>query len=246
MTPDVQHALLLVGFFAVAVGYSAVGHGGASGYLALLAFTAMPSKESSTLSLAMNVFVSLIAFLLFRRAKHFDWSLTWPFILGSVPMAFLGGSMKLSDHLHQWILGVVLLYAGITLLAKKPPESTELVPASIPWRIAAGAGIGLLSGMVGVGGGIFLSPLIILLRWGDIKKTATISALFIFLNSIAGLVARGGSSLTVIQLHSDTILVASIGALLGAWLGSHKVPDLSLRRLLGVVLLMAVIKLIVR
>lgn len=194
----------------------------------------------------MNIVVSLIAFLLFRRAKHFDWQLTWPFLLGSVPMAYLGGRVKLSDNLHQWVLAVVLLYAGITLLVRKPSASEVLKEPPIVWRILSGAGIGLLSGMVGVGGGIFLSPLIVLLKWTDVKKTASISALFIFFNSIAGLIARGASSLPIIQNHADTLVVASVGALLGAWFGSHKVQDLGLKRLLGVVLLFAVIKLIVR
>ena len=246
MTPDIQHALLLCGLFLVAVAYSAVGHGGASGYLALLAFTAMPTKEASTLSLGMNVVVSFIAFVLFRRAKYFDWALAWPFLLGSVPMAFLGGSLKLSDSLHQWILAAVLLYAGITLLLRNPQESTDLVEVPITWRIATGVGVGLLSGMVGVGGGIFLSPLMILLKWADLKRTAAITALFILLNSVAGLAARSRSDLTTIPLHSDTLAIAIFGALLGAWLGSRKINDANLRKLLGVVLLFAVIKLTTR
>ncbi len=246
MTPDVQHFLLLCGFLFVAIAYSAVGHGGASGYLALLAFTAMPTKEASTLSLALNVIVSLIAFVMFSRAKHFDWRLAWPFILGSVPMSYLGGSLKLSDSLHEWILAIVLLYSGVTLILQKPPESCHLVEPPISWRILAGGAIGLVSGLVGVGGGIFLSPLILLLKWSEAKRTAAVTALFILVNSIAGLMARGSSIFTTIQNHSDSIMIACFGALLGAWFGSNRIPDSNLRKVLGVVLLFAVIRLLAR
>lgn len=239
------HDLLFVlGMLIVAVAYSCVGHGGASGYLALMAFSTVAAKDASVLALALNIVVSSVAFVLFNRAKHFDWSLAWPFLAGSIPFAFLGGSLKLSDHLHKYILAAVLIYAAAVLLIGPSREVFHERGPSLPIRISAGAGIGLVSGMVGVGGGIFLSPLMLLLGWADAKRTAATSSLFILVNSIAGLAARPPSTLELVSTHSVTIVAASIGALVGAWIGSQRMPNPILRRALGVVLLAGVIKLV--
>ncbi len=238
------HDLLFVlGMLIVAVAYSCVGHGGASGYLALMAFSTVATKDASVLALALNIVVSSVAFLLFKRGKHFDWSLAWPFLVGSVPFAFLGGTLKLSDHVHQWILAAVLIYAAGVLLIGPSKEGQVGQAPSRAVRMATGSGIGLVSGMVGVGGGIFLSPLMLLLGWADAKRTAATSSLFILVNSIAGLAARPPSSLNMVSSHWPTIVAASIGALVGAWIGSQRMPNPVLRRALGVVLLAGVVKL---
>lgn len=238
--------VFMVGALLVAVAYSAVGHGGASGYLALMAFTTMATKDASTLALAMNVAVSLIAFVLFQRARHFRWNLAWPFLLGSVPMAFIGGSLHVSGSLHKWLLAIVLLYAAIVLITQAPKPSEEPSEPNLWLQIGIGAGIGLLSGLVGVGGGIFLSPLILFFGWANAKQTAAVSSLFILLNSISGLAARSNTVGSIVSEHSVVLLVAVVGALVGSWIGANRMPDLGVRRLLGVVLLFAVVKLVVR
>lgn len=120
---ETNNPLFLLGVLIVALAYSAVGHGGASGYLALTAFTNMPGKDASALALAMNVAVSAIAFTLFRRAKYFDWRISWPLLLGSVPAAYIGGRLPLTDNIHEWVLATVLLYAALVLLIKLPQAS---------------------------------------------------------------------------------------------------------------------------
>ena len=238
--------LFLIGVLAVALAYSAVGHGGASGYLALLAFSTMAPKDASTLALFLNIGVSIIAFALFERAKHFEWSLAWPFLVGSIPLAFVGGSLKLSDSVHKWVLAGVLLYAAVTLLVRAPKPAKDIHPPIVPMQIGVGAAIGLLSGMVGVGGGIFLSPILLLMGWANAKKTAAVSALFILLNSAAGLLARPPSSLAIVQDYLPMLIIACVGAAAGAWSGARKMPDNAMRRTLGIAMLVAVAKSLVR
>ena len=238
--------VFLIGLLIVAVTYSSVGHGGASGYLALMAFTVLPARDASTIALTLNVGVSLIAFALFQRAKHFDWSLTWPFLLGSVPFAFLGGSLKIADKTHNLILAIVLLYAAVVLVVKAPHESDDRKELSRPICVMTGAFIGLLSGIVGVGGGIFLSPILILKGWANAKQTASVSALFILVNSCAGLAARPTSETGVVLPHLDLVAVSCLGAGIGAWIGAFRTPSPTLRRILSVVLLVAVFKLVTK
>lgn len=236
--------LFLAVIAVVALAYSAVGHGGASGYLAVMAFAGFAQKEASALALCMNLFVSAIAFVAFQRAKHFDGNLAWPFLVGSIPFAFLGGSLKLAGHIHAYILAGALLVASFWLIKGSPKASGASTPPKWPVAVAVGAGIGLISGIVGVGGGIFLSPLMILAGWADAKRTASISALFIFLNSGAGLAARGSGSWSVVESHWPMVGVGILGALFGAWLGANRIPNRALQIGLGIVLLLAVVKLI--
>lgn len=224
--------------------YSSVGHGGASGYLALIAFTAVATKDAAILALVMNVFVATISFVAFHRAKHFSWSLTWPFLAGSIPFAFLGGLLKLPERVYAVVLALALTLAAIRLVWQpKAAKEEELKPPPVGGGVAVGTGVGLLSGMVGVGGGIFLSPVMILAKWADAKQTSATAAIFIVCNSVAGLLARPINSV----LHTFTlwpVIVAGIGGAVGGSLvGANWVPKPWLRRTLSVVLIIAVVKL---
>ena len=235
---------LLVGVFAVALAYSMVGHGGASGYLALLAFTAIPSAVGATSALILNVFVAGITLVVFRRAKHFEWSLAWPLLLGSIPFAFLGGRLKFESRLQDLVLAVLLLFAAGVLLFRLPDRDGDCQPPVRPTLYSSGVGIGFLSGLAGVGGGIFLSPLMILKHWARPHTVAALSAGFIFANSLAGLSARPISLLQQSLAYWPLVLAGVFGALGGSVLGAHRVSSLGLRRALGLVLLLAVGKLI--
>ena len=237
-----------VGLVAViAALYSSVGHGGASGYLALLAFSTMATKETSVLALVMNCFVATVSFLAFQRAKHFTWTLAWPFLLGSIPFAFIGGSLRLSEKAFSVILAVALGLAALRLLWQiKADADIETKEVPVPLGAGVGAGIGLLSGMVGVGGGIFLSPVIILAKWADAKQTSSVAALFIILNSIAGLAARPWPAVVKTFDYWPLMVAGVCGAVGGSMLGANIVPNIWLRRCLGGVLVIAVVKLILK
>lgn len=240
---DPTSFLFLVGIFTVAFAYASVGHGGASGYLALMAFTGLTAIQSSTLALSMNLVVSAISFIAFGRAKHFDGSLAWPFLVGGVPLAFIGGLTRLSGDVYKIILAAVLAVVALVLIAGKPSESASPT-APRPWpSIAIGATLGWISGLVGIGGGVFLSPLLLLTGWADVKRTAAVSALFIFANSLAGLTARGATGLDTIGEFPMLVAIGATGALIGSGLGARKWSSDLLRRLLGVILIVAVYKL---
>jgi len=236
-------------FFFVAFLYSSVGHGGASGYLAILSFFAFAPQEMSTTALILNLLVSGIGFLSFYRAKHFSLSLTLPFLFTSIPGAFFGGTFSVSPRLYAFFLAGVLLFTAIRFILTKPiageqDTSPILKSPGLSIALPIGGGIGILSGIVGIGGGIFLSPLILIMKWADPKKTAASSACFIWINSLAGLsgrMVRGG--LEVGNL-SPLVITAFLGGILGSYWGANRFRGLTLRRILGLVLLIASFKLI--
>jgi len=233
---------IILAIFIVAVLYSSVGHGGASGYLAVMAFVAVAPNITRPTALLLNVFVASIAFFQFYRARHFDWKVFLPFAATSIPFAFVGGMINLPTTVYKSILGAVLILAALRLawnftLDKEPKEP------KIRLALIIGAIIGLLSGLVGVGGGIFLTPILLLMNWTETKKAAGISALFILVNSIAGLL---GNYAQVLQLPVNVwfwIIAAVGGGILGSTLGSRKFNSLTLRRVLAIVLLIAGVKL---
>jgi len=234
--------LLLLGFFWVAAAYSSVGHGGASGYLGLWAFTAYSTQLGATLALVLNVIVAGLTFVIFRRAKHFDWKLTWPFLIFSIPLAYLGGKFAHQAHWQSLVLTLVLTYAAISLVFK-PSQKTENPCAPTPFVSAmTGGSIGFVSGLVGVGGGIFLSPLMILLNWAKPHTVASLSAVFIFLNSLAGLAARPTELLQQSMEFWPLILAGVAGALLGSWFGAYQTSSRTLRVILALVLVVAAAK----
>lgn len=230
--------------FVVAFLYASVGHGGASGYLALMALYGVAPQEMKPTALFLNLFVSLTAFIQYYRGNHFKKEIFIPIALASIPFAFLGGMLSIDDHLYKKILGILLLLPIVRFFFFKNVEDDRLVPP-VKWiSILLGAFIGLLSGMIGIGGGIILSPILILLLWTNQKQTAAISAAFIFVNSLAGL---GGMLTQGITLTSNMILyivIAFSGGLLGAYLGSKKFNQDVLKYVLATVLLVAAYKLL--
>jgi len=238
---------------AAAMLYSSVGHGGASGYLAVMALFSFSPAMMRPTALILNICVSSITAFKFASMGFFSWSKFYPFAVASIPFAFIGGSLTLPAHFFKPVIGVVLIIAAF-LLARRPksvndfPEQNEQ-PISIPLALLLGALLGLLSGLTGVGGGIFLSPLLIFLKWGDVRQTAAISAMFILVNSTAGLGANLSQS-NASLLPSPIVLgalaiAAAAGGIAGARFGTNrKQSTLALRRVLAVVLIIAAAKMI--
>lgn len=242
MTATLVIALLI---FIAALLYSSVGHGGASGYLAVMALFLISPDVMKPTALALNLVVATVGTIRFARAGHFDWNVFWPFAVLSVPMAFLGGTMKLPGATYKIILGSVLLFAAWRLVVKSPTtDGHSLKRVSFPRALIFGGGIGFLSGLTGVGGGIFLSPLLLFLGWADVKKTAGVSVAFILVNSAAGLLGHVAS---VEKIPHEIVWwapAALLGGIIGAELGSRRLAPVTMRRLLSVVLIVAGVKML--
>ncbi len=239
-----MHELMFPIIFMVALAYSAVGHGGASGYLAVLALFGFAPSQMASSALVLNLLVSGTAFVAFWRSGFFKPKLFWPFAFASIPAAFVGGLIQIPAPLYGSLLFVALIFAAIRLLLSKPSlvgGEEDMIP---PYRLTVPIGliIGLVSGIVGVGGGIFLSPLFILMGWADSKRTAAVSAAFIWVNSAAGLFGHlHRQGLNLAELWPLT-LAAFLGGLLGSRLGSQRLHHLTLRRILAGVLGVAAYK----
>ncbi len=237
--------LFLGGIFLIAILYSSVGHGGASGYLAFMALLGFVPEVMRPSALILNVFVSSIAFITFTRNGHFKFKLLWPFIITSVPFAFLGGTFSIDTRIYKIILGVFLLFAIARMLIKVKNDKDFLKEINILYALLIGAFLGFFSGLIGIGGGIILSPIIILLGWATVKQTAAVSAVFILVNSLAGL---GGfflkSEMPDIQIMY-MIIAGLLGGLLGSYLGSFRIKENYLRYTLSLVLLLASVKLFI-
>jgi uncharacterized protein len=241
---DPSSITILAAIFAVAAMYSSVGHGGASGYLAVMALLAVVPEVIRPTALVLNLFVAGIGTYQFWRAGYFSWRTFWPFAVASIPFAFVGGMIHLPTHVYKIVLGLVLMIAAVRLAFRLASDAIIAAP-NIWIALAVGAGIGLLSGLVGVGGGIFLTPVLLLMNWSDTKTSAGVSALFIFVNSLAGLLGKNYAQ--VITLPPEAVMwvvAAIIGGLLGSTLGAKRFDSITLRRVLAGVLLFAGIKLI--
>ena len=227
----------------IALLYSSVGFGGATGYLAVMSLYGIEPQVMASTALVLNVLVAGISFITYFRAGHLRRDLLLPFIVTSIPAAFIGGSFKLADHIYSTLLYAVLTFVAIRLLffSKKQDEYQALHPVPFWLALIIGFIIGLLSGMVGIGGGIFLSPIIIYARWGNSKQAATVAAAFIVLNSISGLLGRlTGGTFAIDAFSMSLIPFGVIGALAGSWIGAQRISNLNLRRALGVVMSFAV------
>jgi len=239
-------ALLCFALLVVAALYASVGHGGASGYLAVLSLTTYATMEVAWLkqhAWVLNLLVAALAFHHYKKAGFFDFKFTLPFILASVPMAMLGGSLRVDGALYDTLLSLTLIWAAWRLL-RTPAAQEECREVSQPLALGVGAGIGLVSGIIGVGGGIFLSPILLLNRWATPKSAAATSACFIWLNSLAGL---GGAALSdQLALSWETLLpflaAVGIGGFLGARHGAQIAPQSAVRKLLVAVLVIAAAK----
>lgn len=233
-------------FFVVAMLYASVGHGGASGYLAILSFFAIMPKTMSTTALLLTLLVSALAFISFYRAGHFSTALTYPFLLTSIPAAFLGGMIHVPTATYALLLAGALSFAAFRLIIefRPTPVNATLKTPGLMVTLPIGAAIGLLSGIVGVGGGIFLSPVILLMHWADPKKTSATSACFIFVNALAGLAGRFLRGNFEIGMLAPFLIAAVLGGLVGSHLGANFFSGRTLQRVLGVVLIIAAYKLI--
>ena len=236
--------LFYVLLFFVAFAYASVGHGGASGYLALMALFSVTPEVMKPTALMLNLFVSLTSFIQFYRGKHFHWKIFLPFAIASIPMAFVGGKIHIDGTIYKHVLGVLLLIPIVRFLFFSNIQVTDTKKANIPLSLVIGACIGFLSGLKGIGGGIILSPILLLLRWTDQKQTAAISALFIFVNSLSGLAGQLTKGITFSADMYSYVAVAFVGGLCGAWLGALKFKQTILKNVLAVVLLVAAYKLL--
>jgi uncharacterized protein len=240
--------LLCVAFFVVATLYTTVGHAGASGYLAMMALVGLAPEVMRPTALTLNILVAAFTVYRFRQARFFSWAGLWPFLIGSVPFAALGGIQSLSRGTYYVAMGVVLLLAAAYLLwrafGSRPLMEERIVRVRKFPAVFIGAVLGFLSGLIGVGGGIFLSPILLMLGWAGAKTTAGISAPFILVNSAVALAA---GSLTVQTLPGELPLLAAAalgGAFLGTWLGLQRFRQKGLLATLATVMSLAGAKLI--
>ena len=240
-----EEVLIALALLVVAAMYSSVGHGGASGYLAVLSLTSFATMEEVWLkqqAWSLNLIVAAIAFYHYQRSGHHIPRITTVFVLASIPMAFAGGYFLIEGAIYDVLLSITLIWASVRLFradSNFDEESVENLPLS--QAVPAGAGIGLLSGIIGVGGGIFLSPLLLLKRWTTPKTAAATAALFIWLNSAAALTGSYLSGEWLVEI--DTIApfgsAVLIGGFIGSKLGADLIPQRAVRIVLVVVLMLA-------
>jgi len=232
-------------FFIVALLYSSVGHGGASGYLALFAIFGIVSPAVAPIALTLNIVVATTSFLIYRHSGYFSFRLLLPFIVSSIPAAFFGGWIRVTDEMFAVMLGSILLLTGLRLLFFRKVEQKLNVSGGIIWMmgIPIGLVLGGIAGMIGIGGGVFLSPVILLLGWADVKRTAAVSSAFIVLNSISGLtghIIRGNVIFEPLLIFGGVVIA---GGLIGSYMGAKRITQKQLQIALGIVLVIASLKL---
>jgi len=244
---DLLIALLASGMLVAAFVYASVGHGGASAYIAVMALAGVAPQEMRPIALVLNVVVSALGAFKFYRAGHFRWRLFWPFALVSIPAAYAGGAITLPGHWYKTVVGIVLVYAAWQLWrsARAGDEMREVREPPLLLAMLIGGGLGLLSGLTGVGGGIFLSPLLLIAGWAGTKQTSAVAAPFILVNSIAGLAGAFMVKSMTLPWHT-WILVGTVlvGGWFGAEYGSRRFANPLIRRVLAVVLAVAGAKMI--
>lgn len=227
----------------VAFLYAAVGHGGASGYLALMALWSFPVSMMKPTALVLNLFVAAVSFIAYARKGYFNWKLFTAFAIASIPLAFVGGMIEVDASIYKKILAVLLGFAILRMLGVFGKESEQIKEVPVWQGLLAGAAIGFFSGMIGIGGGIILSPLILIMGWGRMKEAAAVSAAFIWVNSAAGLAGHLSRGITIEPQAFILVGIALVGGLLGGYFGSIRLNNLALTRILAAVLIVACAKL---
>jgi uncharacterized protein len=240
---NTHFVLLFAAVVVIAFLYSSVGHAGASGYIAVMALFGLAPNVIRPTALVLNILVAIIGSFHFWRAGHFSWRLFWPFALLSVPAAYLGGYIRLPVAILRVVIGIVLLFSAARLFFRKR-DPDVVTPPSATIAVPIGAGLGLLSGLTGTGGGIFLTPLLLFCHWARTKQASAVSALFILVNSIAGLTGFVMAKQSVPKLALTLSAAAVIGGATGSYLGSRRFPVRTIAILLATVLVVAGCKLI--
>lgn len=239
-----QYELLFIaGIILIAFFYASVGHGGASGYLAMMALFGLAPDSIRFNALIMNMFVSGIAFISYYRAGYFKYRLVLPFLIGSIPFAYIGAQIIINPTVYKILLGVFLLIAVIRILFVKTGQGIPMHKPPIYLALVIGSVLGLISGIIGIGGGILLSPILILARYANTKEASAASAFFILLNSTSGLAGLPSQSVDI-QPHLVYWITAVMGAgFIGASIGSRSFSEYKLKLVLSIVLLTASLKL---
>lgn len=235
--------LFLITLPFVALLYASVGHGGASGYLALMALFSFAPEIMRPTALLLNLFVAGIAFYHYYKAGYFNKKLFFSFALSSVPFAFAGSMIEIDAGLYKKTLGVLLLFAILKMLYDFSNKKIQLKEVRLWQGLLLGGGIGFFSGLIGIGGGIILTPIILLFHWGDMKSAAAVSALFIWVNSGAGLIGQLSIGAEISREAFILVAIALIGGFIGSYYGSKKLNNSVLRYILAFVLTLASIKL---
>lgn len=235
---DMESWILFLGILLIAFLYSSVGHAGASGYIAVMALSSFPSQQIRPVTLSLNIAVAVLGGWNFIRAGHFSWKLLWPLALASIPLAFLGGYLRLPNHLLHLFLGCVLWGSALRFMIH-PREATVFHEPKRSFLLATGGVLGLLAGMTGTGGGIFLTPWMIWRKWAPTKTVAAVSVVFILLNSISGLAGYVTSVRSFPEVGWILLFAAGIGGWCGSRWGSRHYSPEWIQRLLAVVLLVA-------
>jgi hypothetical protein len=230
--------------FAVAALYAAVGQAGASGYLAVMGFMALDPSVMKPAALILNLTVSAIGTAHFARAGLFRWTTFYPFGVLATPFSFLGGLVTLPARLYYPVVGAILLLAGAEMLRstwRATAAGRRPLAAHPPFwpALAAGGAIGLLSGMTGTGGGIFLAPLILVMGWVEVRRAAAVTAAFNLLNSAAALAGAWPGMPALPPVLPWWLAAAGLGGAIGAWLGSRHLPAATLRGILSAILILS-------
>ena len=219
--------------------YSSVGHGGASGYLALMALFSFAPETMKPTALLLNLFVAGISFYYYYKEGFFNKKLFVSFAIASIPFAFLGGTIEIDASIYKKVLAVLLIFAILKMLNVFGKESNSIKEVKLWQGLFVGAIIGFFSGLIGIGGGIILTPIILLLHWGKMKEAAAVSALFIWVNSAAGLIGQVSSGVSIEKESFLLVAIALIGGVLGGFYGSKKINNQNLRYILAFVLIIA-------
>lgn len=247
MPIETENIVLPILIFVSAVLYSSVGYAGASGYIAIMGLMGVAPATMKPAALILNILVAVSATFKFYRAGAFSWKLFWPLAVSSMPCAYIGGFLALPGYIYNPLIGIILIYAAWRAFRSANSRSEKsFKTAPVPVLFVCGAGIGLLSGLTGIGGGIFLGPLLLFFRWAEPKVISGIAAVFILTNSISSLLGVISTDAIVLpKSFSFWILAAVIGGFIGAEWGSQRLSNMAVQKLLALVLLITGVKMIV-